>query len=756
MKAVISNPDIIHFRLPQNRTFLHHAAGRGKIKTTKYLVLYKNANTNSQDVHGHTPLDYAIAANHPEVAAYLRSKGALTKHQLSIQPTPPLRGDASVDTAKVLPVGDIPPPPYRDAPNNVIASPIREEASSNFVVHSDGTVTDTRTGLMWMRCAIGQTWDGTTCTGNPHDFTWDQAMALRHEFAGQGDWRLPDIDELKSIIDKNQMPPAIDTIAFPNASDSCFWSSSRSGNPNAPSRYFWSDSPDAKAWYVFFNLGIAGSHSRGKGHGVRLVRGGQFLDTLNDGIISKSSSSHIQEGASGDYVISGNDGEGSKCLSQDGHAASASTEQCSIAKHWTPKQRLLVQQRAETLVRALKNYLSVVANQSNDRKTREQGLQDARYVLTVLKRFPSKFPFLHLDNLQAVEASIIAVEAETRLFSFGYAAARMTGNIIIYTDDTVTVSGASVSGETDEFFTKSASNCASTDFHIPHLSEWDGAANRAKILESSHSTPAYQIALLTLQLSSTVAIADGDFCDVEKNYLQEQILSWSHLTPDHQQQLLAHLELLKSAPASLENLKKKLDQLDVSARESIAAFMATVAQSDGVVLPAEVKILEKIYKALGVDPIKVFSDLHVFATEGKPSSAAVKKIEETGFTLDPERIIALQRDTEKVSALLAGIFMEEEPIVLPAPKLEADILDANELPSILGLDKSHALLARKLLSRPQWCREELLAMAAGLELMLDGALELINEASFDIYGLAFAEGDDPFVINPEVLEQIEL
>src|SRR3546814_17870775 len=36
----------------------------------------------------------------------------------------------------------------------------------------------------------------------------------------------------------------------------------------------------------------------------------------------------------------------------------------------------------------------------------------------------------------------------------------------------------------------------------------------------------------------------------------------------------------------------------------------TVAQSDGVVLPAEVQQLEKIYKLLGVDAKKVFSDVH--------------------------------------------------------------------------------------------------------------------------------------------------
>lgn len=242
------------------------------------------------------------------------------------------------------------------------------------------------------------------------------------------------------------------------------------------------------------------------------------MDTLNDGTTSKATSSPVKDVPASIQVETQTDeptnlvAKGAWPLqiqveTHNGHAASTSTEQCNAAKHWTPKQKLLVQQRAETLVHALKNYLSIVANQSNDRKTREQGLQDARYVLTVLKRFPSKFPFLHLDNLQAVEASIVAVEAETRLFSFGYAAASMTGNIGLHSDGEESkslpqdvhavdesaehidilwidgrASGASVTvGETDEFFTKPASNCATTDFHIPHLSEWGGAAKRAYI-----------------------------------------------------------------------------------------------------------------------------------------------------------------------------------------------------------------------------------------------------------------------------------
>lgn len=40
-----------------------------------------------------------------------------------------------------------------------------ENQIGHYIDNGDGTVTDTRTGLTWMRCALGQTWDGSTCVG---------------------------------------------------------------------------------------------------------------------------------------------------------------------------------------------------------------------------------------------------------------------------------------------------------------------------------------------------------------------------------------------------------------------------------------------------------------------------------------------------------------------------------------------------------------------------------------------------------------
>jgi uncharacterized tellurite resistance protein B-like protein len=271
----------------------------------------------------------------------------------------------------------------------------------------------------------------------------------------------------------------------------------------------------------------------------------------------------------------------------------------------------------------------------------------------------------------------------------------------------------------------------------------------------------YLAAALTLQLASAVASADGEFGIKEMGHLRETVLSWKHLPPSQTRRLLAHLRLLMQAPASLAALKKKFEPLDQGVKESIAAFMATVAQSDGEVSPAEVKMLEKVYKALGVDAKKVFADVHAVAAGVKPTAAAVAKVEETGFKLDPAKIAALQQDTERVSALLANIFTEaEDTVTTPAgaqrePDAEAELEPSSSSAGLLGLDEAHSALARMMLSRPEWSREELLDVAADLDLMLEGALERINEAAYDAHDMPLCEGDEPVVVNAEFLEKVE-
>jgi hypothetical protein len=81
-----------------------------------------------------------------------------------------------------------------------------------------------------MRCSTGQTWTSSTCSVTASIYSWSAAKARTATFAGQNDWRLPNILVLQSIVDRSVYNPAIDTVAFPNTPASYFWSASAKGD----------------------------------------------------------------------------------------------------------------------------------------------------------------------------------------------------------------------------------------------------------------------------------------------------------------------------------------------------------------------------------------------------------------------------------------------------------------------------------------------------------------------------------------------
>uniref|UniRef100_UPI00405621AD Lcl domain-containing protein n=1 Tax=Candidatus Electronema sp. TaxID=2698783 RepID=UPI00405621AD len=155
-------------------------------------------------------------------------------------------------------------------------APPKGKAIGQYIDHGDGTVTDTKTGLMWKRCSEGLS--GMDCKeGKLKRYNW--ADAVKHfknvKYAGYKDWRLPTIDELKTLVycskgqDKDEWckngseKPTINQQAFPNTEAWAYWSwSPYMGN-------------SAYAWYVNFRRGYSAYDSRAYVSAVRLVRGGQ-------------------------------------------------------------------------------------------------------------------------------------------------------------------------------------------------------------------------------------------------------------------------------------------------------------------------------------------------------------------------------------------------------------------------------------------------------------------------------------------------
>jgi hypothetical protein len=159
--------------------------------------------------------------------------------------------------------------------NAVHAAPLND--------NGDGTVTDAGTGLVWMRCAVGQDWSGGACIGFPRSETFDSAYLLtgRFFFAGRSDWRVPNIRELQTIVDRSRANPAFDPTSFQNLIDR-FWSSSTlAGSPES-------------AWYVDFSTGASAYRERSQPIQVRLVRGallntarptGDYVDQRNGTVL---------------------------------------------------------------------------------------------------------------------------------------------------------------------------------------------------------------------------------------------------------------------------------------------------------------------------------------------------------------------------------------------------------------------------------------------------------------------------------------
>jgi len=111
---------------------------------------------------------------------------------------------------------------------------------NHFLNNKDGTVTDMRYGLQWQICTFGQVYDTAdgSCKGEQKQFpTWSEAILSQDQINGdkaQGysDWRLPNIKELQSIVERKCRNPAINTKVFIGTNNGVYWSNTPDASVN--------------------------------------------------------------------------------------------------------------------------------------------------------------------------------------------------------------------------------------------------------------------------------------------------------------------------------------------------------------------------------------------------------------------------------------------------------------------------------------------------------------------------------------------
>jgi hypothetical protein len=99
----------------------------------------------------------------------------------------------------------------------------------NNYANNDDIVLDDVTGLMWTKCSAldGLMDTSDDCSGSKDTYSWQQASTFCDElnFAGYSEWRLPTVAELFSIVNFNEIYPAIDPTIFPSTAVGKYWTS---------------------------------------------------------------------------------------------------------------------------------------------------------------------------------------------------------------------------------------------------------------------------------------------------------------------------------------------------------------------------------------------------------------------------------------------------------------------------------------------------------------------------------------------------
>lgn len=151
-----------------------------------------------------------------------------------------------------------------------------------FQVQND-VVADTRSQLMWTRCLLGATWNGTTCAGKASSYGWPEAQKMLKTFtyAGYSDWRIPTLAELKTLVD-TETETAVPAVKIPHINQSVFPTPYCKGAARGPSDHDghscwqWTSTPVESdphfGWIVYFDYAYHSAIYETDRFALRLVR----------------------------------------------------------------------------------------------------------------------------------------------------------------------------------------------------------------------------------------------------------------------------------------------------------------------------------------------------------------------------------------------------------------------------------------------------------------------------------------------------
>lgn len=280
--------------------------------------------------------------------------------------------------------------------------------------------------------------------------------------------------------------------------------------------------------------------------------------------------------------------------------------------------------------------------------------------------------------------------------------------------------------------------------------------------------PAFSAARAMVDVAALAAGADDKVDHGEIDAITAEIRNVPELGNIERARLIAYASTLLKDTTLHRFALNKLKTLDAASKQSVVKSATAAILADGHASPAEVKFLERLYKAMNLPADGVYSMLHrgaiiidepvAVAAEQRSSGVAIPRPPEAApkpssstIKIDHSRLERLRSETSAVSELLAGIFVEEDAAVA-RPQVSAPVLSTHS--RFLGLDAAHAELLMAILSQGRLGRDHFDDKARTLRLLPDGAIERINDWGFDQFQESIIEGDDELSIEPHILAEL--
>jgi len=288
---------------------------------------------------------------------------------------------------------------------------------------------------------------------------------------------------------------------------------------------------------------------------------------------------------------------------------------------------------------------------------------------------------------------------------------------------------------------------------------------------SRENSPGYAGMATLLTLCVAIAAADNhvdeEEMDVFRNCLEGQLA----LTALDKKRLIAlEKTLIADSSAGARAIVRVAASVPAAQRPLIGRVLAQVAVAGGHVKKEERAVLEKIYQAFDLPSESLDSLLEELlpappapreegrqASRTNASDSTETSDSPESFSLDMDKIASIADETREVVSILSEVLGDgpssQTPPAPSAPELTDDFTPPASDEWMEGLETALKPALKKLITRPEWSRNDFNGIAQEFHQMPLNIFDTVNEWSDEALGDFLLEGEDPIEVNRGLITQ---